>query len=85
MNASSEKGYPFRGYLFDYEGYHDGGIWLETDDQLENFIFLVAPAHMHRGLEVMVTDCWDFAVFHAKNGRVVWPSEEVIDEQPREE
>ena len=70
-----EKGYPFKGYSFGADGMHDGGIWLENHDQLERFMFRVVPLQLRAGLEVMVCDNLDYAVFHAKDGRIIYPRE----------
>ncbi len=64
--------FPLRGYLYDRDGLHRGGEWLEDEAALRQFM-VEAEAAMREGREVRVTDALDQLVFHAEHGRIAWP------------
>lgn len=69
MDAS----YPFFGYVYNHAGYYHAPIKLDTETMLENFLDRVARHAIEEKREVMVTDCDDYAVFHAKGGEILFP------------
>ena len=65
--------YPAKGYLYDRDGYHDGGVYLENANQMETWAFINVPFAIQSRRELMITDCWDNAMFHVKDGAILWP------------
>lgn len=65
-------GYPFFGYEYDHAGYHSGPVELTSEQQLVRFRDLVATPAIRDKREVMLTDSDDYAVFHAKDGVILW-------------
>lgn len=66
-----DKGYPFKGYVFTPDGMHDGGVWLNDEEALVGFVSGPVRLGIARKVEVMVCDNLDYAVFHAKDGKVI--------------
>lgn len=72
MTADS-KGYPFSLFVYDAEGKHGEPVDVPHQAALRIlFEVAVAPA-VSDGREVVITDCEDYAVFHAKDGKVIFP------------
>lgn len=68
--------YPMSLYLFDANGRYDANsvITIENDGQLNGpGTQLIIKNHIKSGLEVRVTDPGDNCLFHAMNGKVIFP------------
>ena len=68
--------FPCKGYVFTRDGMHDGGDVLETPQQLQSWMHFIGRMHMARGLELMVCDNMDYANFHAKDGKLIFPDDD---------
>ena len=61
------------------EWVHNGGTPVYTTEQLGAFmVHTVFPA-ISKNIEVMITDSDDFAVFHSKNGQIIYPTKEMLE------
>ncbi len=69
--------YPNKGYLFDRNGYHSGGEYLNNREELYAWLHAFLPIALATGQELMVTDNLDACIFQAKHGRIVWPNDEM--------
>lgn len=76
MAPSTESVYPMRGYIYRLDGYHEGAEYLKDRNELARFMVDKAGPAIEERREVMVTDCWDLALFHSKDGVVLWNGEE---------
>jgi hypothetical protein len=74
----SNDDYPFFGYIYNADGYHPGPVELGTQTQLYNFLDRLARVAIAEKREVIVTDNMDFCVFQAKDGKVIWPDDDVV-------
>ena len=80
MNPEEEPLYPISLYIYDRRGYHPGAIEIVSYEQLMGpGTRLLVRSAVDSGLEVRMTDPEDRLIFHARDGRVVWP-----DDQARE-
>lgn len=59
-------------FIYNIEGYHDNGIRLESENDLNVMQAEILTA-INNGQEVRITDREDYLVFHAKDRRIVWP------------
>lgn len=62
-------------FLYDADGLHDGGSPIAESALAEAFETRIKPA-VDRGVEVRLVDSGDLLVFHAKGGKVVFPTRE---------
>lgn len=70
-----DVGFPMKGYIFNADGTHDGDVTISNPAELDVFFkFPVLQALANR-VEIIITDCDDFAVYHAKDGKVLWDGE----------
>lgn len=66
--------FPLTLYIYDEQGYHDGGIQIVSEEQLNGLgTIMIIRYAIKRGVEVRMTDPMDLLVFHAKNGKIVFP------------
>lgn len=65
---ASTTSYPFYGYEYDEAGYHHGGLVIEDRARLDWYRDHVVKPAMHDGREVIITDGDDYAIFHTKDG-----------------
>jgi hypothetical protein len=79
MDSSNNRepkssGGPFSCYLFNADGKYDPTtVPVFQDVQLAIKWLSDRLVFIKSGLEIMVTDRDDFAVFHAKDGKIVYP------------
>lgn len=81
LQYSTERKGPFALYIYDENGYHTGKQWFRakplyageeiTTGQAHNLAF----AAVAKGLEVRACDGGDMLVFHAKDGKVLYPAD----------
>lgn len=71
---------PLKLYLYDRNGFHRGGQWFarrirypEEEIPLD-LAQAAAEAWTGRGLEVRITNGTDFLVYHAKDGKMIYPA-----------
>lgn len=64
--------YPMYGYEYNEDGYHYGPVKIEDEAQLERFFHFVVEPSIKDRREVMITDEMDIAIFHFRNGLVLW-------------
>ena len=66
--------YPLTLYIYDEQGFHDEGVTLVSDAQLNGpgTRMLILDA-LNRSVEIRITDPGDFLVFHADKGKVLFP------------
>ena len=73
---SVEEEFPMFLYIHDHEGFHDGKIKIPDQACLSRvFPEMIAPA-IRAGKEVIVTDVMDCCTFHAREGKIIFPSPE---------
>lgn len=68
----SRQDYPLHGYEYTSEGYHDGAVVIENRERLEWYRDHVIRPAICDGREVVITDTDDFAVFHTRQGVLLW-------------
>lgn len=74
---SNSHGYPMYLYVYDENGRYGPKQTISNKDELAKvFEDVVAPT-TRAGREVVIADCWDHCIYHAKDGVVVWPKEAV--------
>jgi hypothetical protein len=78
MAEEKEDGFPMSIYVFDDDGKHNGAILIANNVELEEKLDNVAMPMLKTGREVVIADCWDSCVYHAKDGKVIWPTEEMV-------
>lgn len=68
--------------LYIYDGaYHHGGIWFQEKPKYPDEEIPKWRAQLHTNVaiekdqEVRITNCGDLLVFHAKNGKVLYPAD----------
>lgn len=73
-SAFPSSGGPFKGYVFRHAGKYDPEevATLDLGGDVDRWLQSQTQA-IKAGVEVMVTDCDDYAVFHAKDRRIVFP------------
>ena len=66
--------YPLTLYIYNEQGFHDEGITLVSNAQLNGpgTRMLILDA-LNRGVEIRMTDPGDSLVFHADKGKVLFP------------
>jgi len=70
---------PWRLYIYRYDGFHAGGQWFARkikypgEEIHAESAKILADAAVRNGREVMVTNGSDNMVFHAVEGKVVYP------------
>ncbi len=64
--------YPMGLYIFRSDGFHAGPMWLKDEAALDNAKPTIDNA-MRERREIRITDPGDNMLFHAQNGRVLWP------------
>lgn len=80
LQYSDERTGPFKLYLYNRDGFHSGAQWFEDqpkypEEEITTFeAFTKATDAVARGYEVRVTDGGDFLVFHADDGKVLYPA-----------
>lgn len=74
MSQPTDNPFPAKLYLFDSAGKYDPRQVLTINDEkgLKASMPLVR-AHIADGKEVRITDPMDFCIFHAQNGKIVFP------------
>ena len=79
--AQPQKGEDLKLFLYDKSGFHSAAIWFTSgvirypDEQTSAEIAKsVVERHIAQNLEVRITDAGDLLVFHARHGRVLYPS-----------
>jgi hypothetical protein len=66
--------YPLTLYIYDEQGFHDKGITLVSDAQLNGpGTWMLILDALNRGVEIRITDPNDFLVFLADEGNVLFP------------
>ena len=70
----NDDGYPMRLYVYGHNGRHSGGTWLYTEAELHDAMTTVVKPALADKREVRITDSGDCMIFHAENGRIVWPT-----------
>lgn len=73
MTTPTSKGYPFYAYVYNPNGMHNGAVDIQNDVALKLMFDTTIKAAVAEGREVVVADCEDICVFHAKDGRVIFP------------
>lgn len=70
------SGGPYKVYPFMPNGkYHPEDVFTITSDQALNlYLTGFAMVHIKSGCTLIVEDCDGFAVFHAENGEIIYPS-----------
>lgn len=63
---------PLLGYEYNTQGYHGSGTLLRTEKELDLYMEKVVSVAFNERREVMLTDMGDNAVFHCKEGRVIF-------------
>jgi hypothetical protein len=76
-----QKGEDFKLYLYDAHGFHTGAIWFTSgkirypDEQTSAEIAKhLVEQHLQEQLEVRITNGGDLLVFHAQQGKVLYPA-----------
>lgn len=78
---SEDRGFPLRLYVYDRMGYYRTAPWFSPKVKYPDEEITVeearkrAEAGVKAGLEVRITNGDDFLVFHAKDGKVIYPAE----------
>lgn len=72
--AEASKGYPFYLTIYDEDGMHGDPIDIPTEMGLKLLFATAVKDAVAKGREVVVTDCEDFCVFHAKDGKILFPT-----------
>jgi hypothetical protein len=67
------KEFPLYVYIYNTEGYHGGKQIIKDETELRAMMLRIRSI-VEEGREVMITDTGDFCVFHAKGGKVKWPT-----------
>ena len=71
--------FPLYLVLYNEDGFHPGKKRIPDAAALQHaFAHEVMPA-VEKGLEVVITDIDDFAVFHAKDKTIIFPSPDDIE------
>jgi len=71
---------PFKMYIYEpHSEYHRGGVWFRKKPLYPDEEITTAQAHnrafaaVAKGLEVRICDGGDMLVFHAKDGKILYP------------
>lgn len=76
MNDDDAPVFPAKLYLFNEDGTYDGYIPINSDAHLRSpVIKAMIVGHMKLGREVRLTDPMDNCLFHANNGKIIFPVE----------
>lgn len=65
--------FPLFLYIYDLDGMHGGPLDIPTELGLEILMHTAIKPAVKEGREVVITDCLDYCVFHAKDGKVIFP------------
>ena len=69
--------YPFFLYVFDVHGHYGERTRIGNDTELHAAFVSIKPM-IAAGREVRITDSGDDLVFHAANGKIIWPTPEQL-------
>lgn len=79
LQYSHDRKLPLRLYRYAPDGFHRGGLWFDRLPGEEEASIVearkMAEHHMATGNELRVTNSGDELVFHAMNGKVLFPPE----------
>lgn len=69
--------FPINLYIYGEDGMHGEPILIVSEAQLNGpgTVMIIRDA-VARGVEVMMTDPMDFCLFHAKDGKILFPEKE---------
>ncbi len=73
---SPVKDYPLFLYEYDTNGKYGKPIDIPSALGLEILMNTTIKAAVQAGREVRITDVEDYCVFHAKDGKILWPPKE---------
>jgi hypothetical protein len=79
LQYSDDRKGPFRLYIYGPDGLHSGAQWFRAvpkypDEEITGTEAMVrALEAFGQGLEVRITDGGDMLVYHAKDGKVLYP------------
>ena len=49
-----------------------------SESQLDSFLNLIVKGAIAEKREVMLTDALDYCIFHTKNGKIIWPTPDLV-------
>lgn len=64
---------PYFGYIYRPDGYYHGPDTIADDAALQRYLRATAAPAVRAGREVRITDCLDCLIFHATDGKILWP------------
>lgn len=79
LQYSTDRKGPWKLYIYDQTGYHDGGQWFRAKPKYPDEEITTAQAHnlafvaVAKKQEVRICDGGDMLVFHAKDGKILYP------------
>jgi hypothetical protein len=74
----NEPDFPFLLYVYDADGRYSKPDRIETTDALEAAMCGPVKLAIAEKREVVITDVGDDCLFHAKDGRIIFPTPEDI-------
>ena len=81
LQYSDDRTEPMKLYIYGKDGYHSGGVWFRRVPKYPEEEITTADAKFRtenaiaKGLEVRICDGGDMLVFHAKDGKVLFPAD----------
>lgn len=80
MFGMVKNDWPLLLYIYDNDGFHNGSECIqnvaELDSARERIVDAIAAKR-----EVIITDMMDLTVFHAKDGKLIYPNSVVEDQK----
>lgn len=78
MRVRYTEDYPLHVYEYDAAGYHHGSFRLENKADLERYIRGRFMQLLQMERKVIITDRDDYCCVHAEDGKMVWPTLEML-------
>lgn len=68
----------YSGYCFLPDGRYTCGVWLSSLKEVQDYIEMQKD-YQHK---IMICDCDDFCVFEMVEGKIIYPTQEILDAYP---
>ncbi|MGI9306117.1 MAG: hypothetical protein ACR2P5_02310 [Gammaproteobacteria bacterium] len=66
-----------KGFIYTAEGRHDRGERIPDRGRLGTFMAVCVTRALKNKVEVRITDCDDYLIFHAVGGEIIYPTKEL--------
>lgn len=81
IDRTKEDCFPYKGYIFDRNGMHDGGDLIENRQQLLSWMRFIMPYPAKKGQEVMICDNMDMCSLHIKDRKLIFPPDKALEKR----